>query len=476
MSFTKEDERELSFTPAYELAEMIRSKKLSPVELTEVILKRIRELNPKLNAYLTVVEDGAMQAARDAERAVSAGDDLGPLHGIPVSLKDLVDTKGIRTTLGSVVFRNNIPQAEGPMVKRLKQAGAIIIGKTNTPECGLGRGSQTENKLLGATRNPWNIDRAPGGSSGGAAAAVAAGISPLAQGSDGGGSTRIPASFCGVFGLKATNGRVPLDVHDWGVSHVSCLGPITRNVRDAAMMLNVIAGPDKSDYTSIRTPPPDYLKALDVKMERLHIAWSLDLGYGVEVDPEVSSVFKHAVKVFESLGHRVEEAAPRISSPFDTFDINAFTMYSIAYEFLLEEHPDEITDYLKACLEFARGTTGIEVAKSWIEVEKIRGALLDFFEEYDLLLTPTTAVPAVKIGQRDKSLGKGIVDCAFWPFTSTFNLSRNPAASVPCGFSSDGLPIGLQIVGRLEDEVTVLCASAAFEQVCPWADKYPPVS
>ena len=350
------------------------------------------------------------------------------------------------------------------------------MGKTNTPECGLGRGSQTENKLSGATRNPWNTDRAPGGSSGGAAVAVAAGISPLAQGSDGGGSVRIPAGFCGVFGLKPTNGRVPLDVHDWGVSHVSCLGPITRNVRDAAMMLNVMAGPDKSDYTSIRTLPPDYLKALDGKMEALHIAWSLDLGYGVEVDPEVSSAFKQAVKVFESLGHRVEEAAPKTGLPFDTWTAYASPVYFLHYGFLLEKHPDEITSDLKAHLELARALMGIEVAKSWMGVEKIRRALLDFFEEYDLLLTPTTAALAPKIGQQDKSVGKVVVNWALCPFTYVFNLSRNPAASVPCGFSSDGLPIGLQIVGRLEDEVNVLRASAAFEQACPWADKRPPVS
>jgi len=242
------------------------------------------------------------------------------------------------------------------------------------------------------------------------------------------------------------------------------------------MMLNVIAGPDKSDYTCIRTPHPDYLKALDSKMQTLRIAWSLDLGYGVHVDPEVAGVFEKAVKVFESLGHRVEEAAPKTNPPFELWDINANTRYFIPYGFLLEQHPDEITDYLKAYLEIARDSKGIDVAKSWVEVEKIRGTLLNFFEEYDLLLTPTTAVPAFKIGQRDKSLGKGVIDWAFCPFTALFNFSRNPAASVPCGFSSDGLPVGLQIVGRLEDEVTVLQASAALEKACPWADRYPPVS
>lgn len=469
MALSNED-RELAFTPVYQLRELIKQKKLSPVDLLDVIFRRVEEINPKINAYLTLTQEEAYRAAREAEKALSAGGELGPLHGIPVSLKDLTETKGIRTTYGSAVLRNNIPQTEGPMVKRLKQAGATIIGKTNTSEYGLS--TFTENRLAN-THNPWNTERTPGGSSGGAAAAAAAGISPLAQGKDGGGSIRIPSSLCGVYGIKPTNGRVPEDVHDWGISHVSCLGPITRNVRDAAIMLNVMAGPDKSDYTCIRTPHPDYLKALDKKMNTLRIAWSLDLGYGVHVDPEVTSAFKHAVKVFEELGHRVEEAAPRTGLPFDTWEASAGTRFFLGDRFLLEEHPDEITDYLKAFLETARNLTGIEVAKSWVEVEKIRGASLDFFEKYDLLLTPTSAVPAVNIGQRDKSV-RGSWD--FFPFTVIWNLSGNPAASVPCGFSPDGLPIGLQIIGRLEDEITVLLASAAFEEACPWADKYPPVS
>ncbi|HUV56422.1 MAG TPA: amidase [Dehalococcoidales bacterium] len=468
------EDRELAFTPVYQLKELIKQKKLSSVELFNAIFRRIEEINPKLNAYLTLAQEEAYKAARDAERAVMTGEDLGPLHGIPVSIKDLVETKGIRTTFGSLVFRDNIPQTEGPMVKRLKEAGAIIIGKTNCPEGGAA--GYTENKLGDACRNPWNTDRTPGGSSGGAAAAVAAGISPLAQGGDGGGSIRIPASFSGIYGIKPTNGRVPLDVKDWGILSNACLGPMTRNVRDAALMLNVMAGPDKSDYTCIRKPHPDYLKALDSKMGTLRIAWSVDLGYEVHVDSDVVSMFKKAVKIFEDLGHRIEEAAPKTVIHFDTWEINVASRSFIPYRHLLEEHPDELTDYFKAYVECGRDATGVEVAKSWVEVEKIRGACLDFFEEYDLLLTPTVAIPAFKIGLRDKSLGKVMDSWAFCPFSAIFNLSRNPAASVPCGFSSDGLPIGLQIVGRLEDEATVLQASAAFEQACPWADKYPPVS
>ena len=468
------EERELAFTPTYKLVDMIKSKEVSPVELMEVFLKRIKEINPKLNAYLTVAEEEARQAAREAEETLGTGSNLGLLHGIPISIKDLNLTKGMRTTMGSIVYKDFLPDTEGSMVQRLKAAGAIIVGKTNTPEFGLM--CSTENKLGDACRNPWNIEMTSGGSSGGAAASIAAGISPLAQGSDGGGSVRIPACFCGVFGLKATNGRVPKDVAPWGVSHIACYGPITRSVRDAALMMNVIAGPDGLDYTCLRTAPPDFLKALDGDIKKLRIAWSSDLGYGVKVDSEVKSAVQVAVRVFEELGCDTEEAAPATEAPFDTWDVTSATRLYIPYRSLLEEHADEIMDYTRLAMESGRDLSGVEVAKAWVQVEKARGAMLDFFQEYDLLLTPTTAVPAYPVGQRSRGLGRGFIDWGFVPFTCVFNLTGNPAATVPCGFSSSGLPIGIQIIGGLEDEVTVLRASAAFEEARPWADKRPPVS
>lgn len=474
MSCTSEEQRELAFTPAYKLADMIKFKKLSPVELMEVILKRIKKINPKLNAYLTVAEEEAMLAAQEAEKALGSAASLGLLHGVPISIKDLYSVKGMRTSMGSIVYQDFVPDTEGTMVKRLKTAGAIIVGKTNTPEFGLC--CSTENKLGDACHNPWNIGRTSGGSSGGAAAAVAAGISPMAQGSDGGGSTRIPACFCGNFGLKATYGRVPKEIAPWGVSHVATYDPITRSVRDAALMMNVIAGPDGVDYTCVRTAPPDFLKALDGGLEKLRIAWNPDLGYGIKVDPEVKSAVESAVRVFEALGHDVEEAAPATGAPFDTLDVVLASGLYIPFGFVLEEHADEIMDYTKLAMECGRSLSGTEVAKAWIEVEKMRGAMLDFFEKYDLLLTPTTAVPAFPIGQRSRGLGRGFIDWGFIPFTCVFNLTGNPAATVPCGFSSSGLPIGLQIVGRLEDEITILRASAAFEEAQPWADKRPPIS
>lgn len=475
MSFTNEEQRELAFTPAYKLVNMINSKKLSPVELMEVTLKRIKELNPKLNAFLTVTEEEAMQAAREAEKSLSAGANLGQLHGIPISIKDIVPTKGMRTTFGSLVHKDFIPDTEPTIVQRIRSSGAIIVGKTNLPELGLA--GSTENKLGDACRNPWNIERTPGGSSGGAAASVAAGITSLAQGGDGGGSIRIPASFCGLFGLKVTNGRVPKPVAPWGgVLQVGCHGPITRNVRDAALMMNVLAGPDGLDYTCIRTAPPDFIKSLDGKLKKLRIAWSPDLEYGVKVDPEVKSAFEATVRLFGELGHEVEEAAPATGTPFDTWDVIVSSYEYIDSGYLLEEHADEIMDYTKLIMECGRSLTGLEVTKASIQVEKMRGVMLDFFQKYDLLLTPTTAVPAFPVGQKNLGLGHGFIDWGFCPFTCVFNLTGNPAVTVPCGFSSSGLPIGLQIVGRLEDEVTVLRVAAAFEEARPWADKRPPIS
>ena len=471
---TESEKRALAFTPAYEFAEMIRAKKLSPVELMNTILERIEELNPKLNAYLTVAADEAIEQAKTAEEAVTSGGKLGPLHGVPISIKDLLPTKGMRTTMGSFVYRDWVPDDEGTMVQRLRNSGAIIVGKTNTSEFGFA--GVVENKLGDYCRNPWDTERNSGGSSGGAAASVAAGICPLGQATDGGGSTRIPSSFCGVYGLKANYGRVPKAVQPWGISHVSCLDPIARNVKDAALMLQVMAGPDGRDYSCIQTKPPDFVKALSEKPKKMRIAWSTDLGYKVAVDPEVENAVEMAANTFTDMGHAVERATPAAGDTFDLWDVLfASRCYTYLHP-LLEEHPHDLMDYTRILLECARDLTGLEVAAGWAQLERLRGAMRDFFAGYDLLLCPTTAVTAPPVGKRGRGRGRGFMDWDFIPFTATFNLTGNPAASVPYGFSSEGLPIGLQMVGRLEDEITVLRASAAFEEVKPWADRYPPVS
>src|SRR5437764_7602087 len=297
------DER-LCWTPATELAALIRKKKVSPVEVLDAVLDRIERLNPKLNAFVTLTDEQARRAAKAAERALSKkGARLGPLHGVPFSVKDLVITKGVRTTFGTPLYRDNVPSEDAPMVERLKAAGASMLGKTNTPTSGwIGA---THNLLFGPTRNPWNLGRTPGGSSGGASAAAAAGLGPLHVGTDGGGSIRIPASFAGIYGLKASFGRIPAYPPSgaWSLSHI---GPMTRTVADAALMLNACAGPDERDQYSLPAARVDYVKALRGVVKGLRVAYSDDLGWAAAVDPEVGAACAKAVTAFRELGCRVE--------------------------------------------------------------------------------------------------------------------------------------------------------------------------
>src|SRR5947208_765348 len=308
------DER-LCWTPATELAALIRKKKVSPVEVLDTVLERIERLNPKLNAFVTLTDEQARREAKAAERALSKkGARLGPLHGVPFSVKDLVITKGVRTTFGTPLYRDNVPSEDAPMVERLKAAGAIMLGKTNTPTFGwIGA---THNLLFGPTRNPWNLGRTPGGSSGGASAAAAAGLGPLHVGTDGGGSIRIPASFAGIYGLKASFGRIPAYPPSgaWSLSHI---GPMTRTVADAALMLQVAAGPDERDQTSLPAAPVDYVKALAGGVKGLRVAWSADLGFADVVDPEVRDLCAKGASAFREVGCRVEAVDPGWPSPLD---------------------------------------------------------------------------------------------------------------------------------------------------------------
>ena len=466
---------ELAFTSVYDLAQMIKGKKISPVELMEVIFRRINDLNPKLNAFLTLAEQEAMDSAKKAEELLSKGTDLGPLHGMPVGIKDLYNTKGIRTTYGSLVYKDNVPEEDGILARRLKAAGAIIIGKTNLPEYGCA--NFTENKLGDSCRNPWNVERTSGGSSGGAAASVASGMCPICPGSDGGGSIRIPASFCGVFGLKPTYGRIPYDtdpVYGATIDFI-CHGPMTRSVRDAAFLLEILSGPDQEDYNCIKKTPPAFLKLLDEKLSQLNIAWSPDMGYA-EVDPQVRSIVEASVQVFEEMGHKVEEASPPIDPPFCEWEIMTSAQNDLILGYHLDENPDLLMPYFKKSLEIGLKSSGADVINSFIEVGKWRAKMQDFFQTYDLFLSPTNAVGAFPIGAKGKKLAYGMVEWVFTPFTLIFNFTHHPAASVPCGFTSEGLPVGLHIVGRLEDEATILKASYAFEKIKPWVDKHPPVS
>ncbi len=467
--------QEICYLPALEMRDAIRAKKLSPVEVMDAILKRIEQINPKINAYCTLVADSAREQAKQAEDRVMKGEELGPLHGIPVSIKDLVFTEGIRTTGGTLMYENFVPDQDAILVERLKAAGAIIIGKTNTPHAGWV--AITDNLVFGPTRNPWNLDRTPGGSSGGAASAVASGISPLAQGGDGGGSIRIPSSFCGVFGLKPSFGRVPQGPGFPGLwEGLSVSGPITRTVRDSALMMEVIAGRDDRDHFSLPDVNPKYLSRLGGDLKGMRVAWSKNLGYAV-VDPQVLKITESAVRTFATLGCNIEETDPQADSPQENF--STVTAASLASD-LVEKLPqwrDRIEPALVAFMERSKDISATDYIKARIANLQYSNKMQAFFDNYDILLTPTLAVPPFEIGiySPREIAGQRAAPLGFMPFTYPFNVTGQPASSVPCGWTDDGLPVGLQIVGRRFDDATVLKASAAFEQASPWADKRPPL-
>ncbi len=465
---------ELTYMPATELAQAIRTGQVSSVEVTQHFYQRIERLDPQLNSYLTLCKDQAMADAHAADDAVARGWALGPLHGIPISIKDLELSKGIPSTMGSALFRDRIPDMDSIVVERVKASGAVVLGKTNTPE--FGQSGTTENELGEPCRNPWNTARTPGGSSGGAGAALAAGLCTIATGSDGGGSIRIPASFCGVFGIKPTQHRVPR-YGGYGrpaANHFSQSGPMSRTVADTALLLQVLAGPDSRDPNSIRETPPDFSAGLSRGVEGMRIAWSSDYGYA-GVDPEVVEIAARAARVFEELGAIVEDAPLKLEDPFDAFfDVFATAAFT-SYGHMLEEHRHEFSPPGLYSIEHGSRVTGAGLSRAIHQVDRLGRQMEDFFDTYDLLLSPTMPTPAFEVGTRPAVIGGKEVDpqWGFIPFTYPINMTGQTAASIPCGFSSDGLPIGLHIIGPRRAEARVLQASAAFEAARPWADKIP---
>ncbi|MGH7392650.1 MAG: amidase [Candidatus Rokuibacteriota bacterium] len=462
----------LCWMPATELAGLIRKRKVSPVEVIDAVLARIDEINPTLNAFVTLTADEARRRARAAERALTRRRAaLGPLHGVPFSVKDLVITRGVRTTFGTPLYRDNVPAESAPMVERLEAAGGIMLGKTNTPAFGwIGA---THNLLFGVTRNPWNLERTPGGSSGGASAAAAAGLGPLHVGTDGGGSIRIPASCAGIFGHKPSYGRIPTYPVSgaWSLSHI---GPMTRTVADAALMMNVCAGPDERDQYSLPAARVDYVKALGGGVKGLRVAWTDDLGFAEALDPEVAAVCARAAKVFGRLGCRVDTVTPAWPSPKEPWE-QIFCGGIAARLAPYVDRRDEIDPGLLAIVESALKNPPTRYVQAWFDRLAWWQHPRAFFEKYDLLLTPTIACPPFRCGLDNPAeiAGRAVSPYAWIPFTFPFNLTGQPAASVPAGFTQDGLPVGLQIVGRRFDDVSVLRAAAAFERAQPWAAKRP---
>ena len=463
---------DLCWMPASELATAIKRKKVSPVEVVDAVLARI-EKTSVLNAYVTLDADGARRAARAAERALTRRSAaLGLLHGVPFSVKDLLVTRGLRTTFGTPIYRDNVPGEDAPAVARMKEAGAILLGKTNTPT--MGWVGITDNLVFGLTRNPWNLDRTPGGSSGGAGAAVAAGLAPLALGTDGGGSIRKPAAFCGIVGFKASYGRVPVypATGAWSLSHV---GPMTRTVTDAALMMTVCAGPDERDPYSLPGAATDYVKALRGSVKGLRVAYSETLGLAPAVDPEVRSATASAARAFRDLGCRVTTLNPDWPSPWEAW--RTIFLGGIAARLApYRDRRQDIDAGLLPIIEETLASGPTRYVQAWFDRLAWWQHPRAFFEKYDLLLTPTTTTPAFEHGRLFPTEIDGVkVDRhASSVFTYPFNLTGQPAISVPCGFTNAGLPIGLQIVGRRFDDGTVLRAAAAFERARGWTSRRPP--
>ena len=462
---------DLAYRSASELIALFRGKHASPVEVTRACLARIEALNPSLNAFCIVDAEGALRAARESEARWMRGIPQGSLDGVPVSIKDLLLTSGWPTLRGSrTIDPNQAWDQDAPAVARLREHHAIMLGKTTTPE--FGWKAITDSPLTGITRNPWNPAKTPGGSSGGAAVAVATGMGALAVGTDGGGSIRIPAAFTGIFGLKPSFGRVPA----WPLSlfgTVSHVGPMTRTVEDAALMLDVISRPDVRDWFALPYDDRDYLDGLDDSIAGLRMAFAPTLG-GANVDAEVAEIVERAVAAFGELGADVVEAAPDLG---DVANVERTHWWAGATRVVHPIAPERRALMDPGLLRIAEKGNAFTLADYLGAVEArgaIGAALKQFHARYPILLTPALPIAAFDAGRlAPPQHGDVDGDWTVWaPFSYPFNLTQQPAASVPCGFTRDGLPVGLQIVGPMHDDRLVLRVARAFEKARPWHESY----
>jgi aspartyl-tRNA(Asn)/glutamyl-tRNA(Gln) amidotransferase subunit A len=460
---------DLAMMPAHELVKLFKARKASPVEATKAAITRVEAFNPQLNAFQHLDPDGALRAARASEkRWKKGGKRLSDIDGVPVTIKDMVLTKGMPTRMGSLATDETGPwTVDAPVAQRLREAGSVFLGKTTAPEYGWK--GVTDSKLFGATHNPWKIGRTSGGSSGGGCAAEAVGMGSLAIGTDGAGSVRIPASFCGLFALKATQGRVPY----WPPSAqgtLSHVGPMTRTVRDAAMMMNVIARFDARDAYSRIDDEENFLKGLDKGVKGLRIAYSPNLGFveKEKIDRDVAVAVEAAAKVFKTLGAKVVEDSPDLQGLDPRKILNAHWQSNVAI--LLKSFSHEKRELMDPGLLKAAdvgANLGQDAVVTAIHQRQTLGVIMNqFLDKYDLLLTPTMPVTAFAVNEAGAWGGDG-VDIGWTPFTLTFNLTRQPAATIPCGLDREGLPIGLQIVSAHARDALVLRAAAAYERVRP---------
>ena len=467
--------QEICFLTATEIARLIRARELSAIEVMEAHLAQIERVNPKVNAIVTFLPEQALEQARAADVALGKGEDVGPLHGLPIAHKDLTLTKGIRTTFGSLAFKDFVPQEDGLIVERLKKAGAITVGKTNTPE--FGAGAQTYNEVFGETLNPYDTSRTCGGSSGGAAVALACGMIAIADGSDMGGSLRNPANFCNVVGFRPSLGRVPAWPRYVGWFTIDVEGPLARTVQDTALMLSAIAGPDARSPIAISEPGRLFSQPLERDFKGVRVAWSRDLG-GLPVDPRVTKVIEGQRQVFENLGCRLDNCEPDFTNADEIFKVWRAWHFELVLSELLETHRDKLKDSVIWNIEEGLKLSGPQIGQAERRRTELYHRVRKFMETYEFLILPVNQVPPFDVKQRyiQEINGEKLETYIDWMkscyYISTIGL---PAISVPCGFTTDGLPVGVQIVGRHQDDLGVLKLAYAFEQLTGFWKQKPPL-
>jgi amidase len=467
---------ELCFLSATELAARIRSRQVSCREVMHAHLAQIDRVNPRVNAIVTLLPERGLAAADAADAALASGEAVGPLHGLPIAHKDLVPTRGIRTTRGSPIFKDDIPDHDGLIVERLRDAGAICIGKTNVPE--FGAGSQTYNEVFGATLNPYNLGKTCGGSSGGAAVAVACGMLPIADGSDTGGSLRNPANFCNVVGFRTSPGRVPLWPSPVAWFPIGVQGPMARNVADVALMLSAIAGPDPRSPIAISEPGGRFRGPLERALRGVRVAWSRDLG-GLPVDPRVTRVLEARRATFEALGCVVEDAEPDWSGADEAFKVWRAWRFAIGYGELLRTHRDQIKDTVVWNTEQGLKLSGMDVARAEVLRTELYHRVRKFMERYDFMVLPVNQVPPFDVKTRFVSEINGTPMDTYidWMKSCYYvTVTGLPAISVPAGFTPEGLPVGVQIVGRHQDDWGVLQVAHSFEAATGVGKRRPAVA
>jgi amidase len=465
---------DVCFTSAVQLAALIRARKISAREVMQAHLAQIERVNPSVNAIVTLVADRAMADAAAADAALARGNARGPLHGLPIAHKDLVATKGIRTTQGSPFFRDHVPDADAPIITLIRNAGAITIGKTNTPE--FGAGSNTFNTVFGATKNPYDLTRVCGGSSGGAAVSLACGMIPIADGSDTGGSLRNPAAFSNVVGFRPSPGRVSAGRNTW--SPLSTSGPMARSVADVALFLSVLAAPDRHSPVALTDDPARFAGRLDRDFKGTRVAWYKGLG-GTPFEPEIRRVIEEARPVFGSLGCIVEEAEPDFTGVDDGFLTLRHLSYHSDYSALAKQRPEWIKETIRWEIAEAERQTAADVARATARQNQVYAQVEAFFGRYDYFILPVTQVepfdlkteyPMTVAGVPMQTYIDWMKSCWYVTFMAC------PAISVPAGFTTSGLPVGLQIVGRHKDDWSVLQLAHAFEQATRHGQKRPAVT